>query len=431
MSSAQRVAAIAVAVLSVIGACVVALHLVGRTAIGMPSAPVATPLPSTPSADVKTPAPSANAGLGAVLAAIEEQVIAIRGLPAAEVGAPQIITRAELADELARIFDEEYPREDRERDTIAFRALGLLGPDDDVAELQLRLLGDQVLGFYDDVDRRMVVVSDAGLSPEARMTYAHEYTHALQDAAFDLASLDIDEPGEDDRALARTALVEGDASVVMLAWAFANLTQAELLEVGLGATMPDVTGIPSWMVAQVNFPYDQGLSWASALVGNPLDEPDFGDIDAAFAEPPDSTEQIIHLAKWRSREAPIPVAATELAQALGTGWRAIETTTIGEAFLGMILEYQGVPRADARVAASGWGGDRASIASGPDGAFAVTWRLAWDTPADADEFADAYASIVDSLGFPATVEPLANGEVLVLHASSDDVLRAARDSAGG
>lgn len=430
MSSLQRVATIAVALLSVLGVSVVALYLVGRTAIGTASAPARTPEPTRASAGSPTAVPSVDAGLGAALAAIEEQVIDIRGLPAADIGAPEIITRAALAEELARIFDEEYPPEDRERDTIAFRALGLLDPDDDVAELQLRLLGDQVLGFYDDVDRRMVIVSDAGLNPEARMTYAHEYTHALQDAAFGLGSLDIDEPGEDDRALARTALVEGDASIVMLAWAFANLTQSELLEVGLGATMPDTTGIPSWMVAQVNFPYEQGLNWASSLVGNPLDEPDFDAIDAAFDEPPDSTEQIIHLAKWRTREAPVSVPAIELAQALGNGWSAVETTTIGEAFLGMILEYQGVARAEARDAAAGWGGDRVSIASGSDGAFAVKWRLAWDTSADADEFADAYSSVTEGLGFPASVERLASGDVLVIHASSDDVLRAVREAAG-
>ena len=38
----------------------------------------------------------------------------------------------------------------------------------------------------------MVVVTDAGLTAEARVTYAHEYTHALQDAAFGIDSLDLD-----------------------------------------------------------------------------------------------------------------------------------------------------------------------------------------------------------------------------------------------
>ena len=131
-----------------------------------------------------------------------------------------------------------------------------------------------------------------GLDAEARMTYAHEYTHALQDAAFDLDSLETDAEGEDDRGLARTALIEGDATVTMLAWAFANLTPEELMEAGTGTPLPDTTGIPSWMVEQLQFPYIEGLNWAGQVVGNPL-TPDFGAIDAAFDDPPDSTEQII------------------------------------------------------------------------------------------------------------------------------------------
>ena len=116
-----------------------------------------------------------------------------------------------------------------------------------MAELQLQLLGDQVLGFYDDVERRMVVVTDAGLDAEARMTYAHEYTHALQDAAFGLDSLETDAEGQDDRGLARTALIEGDASVAMLAWAFANLSPEELArDHDRAAARHDAASRPGW-----------------------------------------------------------------------------------------------------------------------------------------------------------------------------------------
>lgn len=416
---------IGVALLVVAGIAVVAINLAGPG----PDDVAATASP-TPGASTERPSASADADVMAALREIEAQVIEIRGLPAADIGPPEIITRAQLADELARIFEESYPPEDRERDTLALRALGLLGPDDDVADLQLQLLGDQVLGFYDDVDRRMVIVSDAGLNAEAKMTYAHEYAHALQDAAFDFDTLETDAPGEDDRALARTALIEGDASVVMLAWAFEYLSPDELLEIGTGTTLPDMTGIPSWMVAQLTFPYEDGLTWAGTLAGNPLVSPDFGPIDAAFTDPPDSTEQIIHLSAWDAREDPIPVAEIGLATALGEGWSMVDATPIGEAFIGMILEYHGLPRATARAAGEGWGGDRASIASGPDGAFAVAWRLAWDTPADADEFASAYEQVAPTLGFSASVERLADGDVLVVHASDDDLLRRAAEAAG-
>ena len=185
-------------------------------------------------------------------------MIAIRGLEAADIGPADIITRDELAVELQQLFDEQYPPEERERDNIALRALGLLEPDQDVAELQLQLLGDSVLGFYNDIEKRMVVVSDAGLDVEARITYAHEYTHALQDAAFGPGALDTDTPGDDDGDLARLSMIEGDATLTMLAWMLQNLSQAEILEYFASAELPDTTGIPSWMVAQLAFPTTPG-----------------------------------------------------------------------------------------------------------------------------------------------------------------------------
>jgi len=430
MSAIQRIGALAVAVLAVIGAAVVAVNLAGPPSVGGDE-PTAAVEPTAGASPTATPGPSGSAEseeeLLAVLREIEGQILAIRGLPAADIGPPDLITRAELADELQRIFDAEYPPEERERDELALRALGLLTEEQDYAALQLQLLGDQVLGFYDDVDRRMVIVTDAGLDPEARMTYAHEYTHALQDAAFGLDSLQTDADGEDDRGLARTALIEGDASMAMLAWAFANLSPEELLEITT-APLPDMTGIPAWMAAQLEFPYVEGLTWTSELVGNPLN-PDFTAVDAAFANPPDSTEQILVADAWEAREAPVEIDEIDLATALGEGWSEVDATPIGQAMIAIVLEFHGVERGIAADAAGGWGGDRAVIATGPDGAFALAWRFAWDESTDAAEFGDAYRGIVDSLGFPATVVDLPDGETLVVHASTDELLGRAQDAA--
>ena len=439
MSGTQRIVALLVAVLVIAGVAILALDLT-ETGVGgaprdgsaRPSAegsPTAGPTASSAESVSPSAVPSApdDEEILALLTEIEEEVIAIRGLPAAEIGPADIITRAELGAELQAIFDEEYPPEDRERDNRALRALGLLGADEDVADLQLELLGDSVLGFYDDVDQRMVVVSDAGLNTEAKLTYAHEYTHALQDAAFGLDSLETDAVGEDDRSLARTALIEGDATTTMLAWAIEHLTPEELLE--LGATpIPDTSGIPSWMVRQLEFPYTAGQLWVGGLVGDPL-APDFDPVDAAYADPPDSTEQVVDPEAWEAREAPIPVETVDLAAALGDGWEEVDATPIGQAAIEITLGHFGVAAAEARDAAAGWGGDRAAIAAGPDEAFAVVWRLAWDSDADADEFVTAYEQVIEELPFPATVREVSPGEVLVVHGSDDDVLDRAAGAA--
>ncbi len=436
MSTIQRAAAILVAILVVAGVAVLALGAadapVGRgpdatstTRAPSPTAAPASASPAPPASGAASPSASAGASapddrdIQAQLEEIEEQVIAIRGLPAADIGPADIITRAELGAELQAIFDAEYPPEERERDNRALRALGLLSPDEDVAELQLQLLGDSVLGFYDDVEQRMVVVSDAGLNPEAKLTYAHEYTHALQDAAFGLDSLETDAVGEDDRSLARTALIEGDATATMLAWAFEHLSPEELLELG-GTPIPDTTGIPSWMVNQLQFPYTAGQVWVAAISGGDPLAPDFTEIDEAFADPPDSTEQVIDIDAWETRESPIPVEGIDVAGTLGDGWEEVDATPIGQAAIEITLDHFGVP--GARAAAAGWGGDRAVIAGGPDDAFAVAWELAWDTEADAGEFVEAYQAVIDELPFPASIRELSDTEVLVVHASEDEIL---------
>ncbi len=228
--------------------------------------------------------------------------------------------------------------------------------------------------------------------------------------------------GEDDRGLARTALIEGDATATMLAWMLQNLSQNDILEYFGSAQVPDTSGIPSWMVAQLAFPYDAGLNWTTILAGGDPTQPDFIRIDAAYDDPPDSTEQVIDIDKWDPREEPDPVAPIDLAGALGAGWAEVDATPVGQATISIILEHFGVATPDARTASDGWGGDRVEVAEGPDGSFALAWRLAWDAAEDGGEFAAAYETVVDSFDFAATVIELPDGDVLVVHASNDEIL---------
>src|SRR4029453_13571164 len=93
------------------------------------------------------------------------------------------------------------------------------------------LLGSQVAGMYSPDDKELYVVSRSGkLGPTEKSTFAHEFTHALQDQNFGIDSLDIDEVGEGDRGIARLSLVEGDATLAMTYWQLENLSQMELLQ---------------------------------------------------------------------------------------------------------------------------------------------------------------------------------------------------------
>ena len=419
----QRLAAIATLLLSLAIVAVLVLRSLG---VPLAVGPLATPEPSIAQ---PTPLASATEDPMAVFSRIEEQVQALRGLPAADIGPPELLSRDDLAAELRRIFEADYPADQRAVDNAVLRALGLLGADQDIGALTEQLYAAQVLGFYDYDRKRMVVVSDGGLDAETRIIYAHEYTHALQDAAFNTGSAHEALIGDDDAALARTGLEEGDASLAMVLWGIANLTQDELL--GVSQTpIPDMTGIPAWMVAQLELPYLAGAQFVGQLYA----QGGWDAVDAAYSDPPASTEQLLHPDKYAAAEAPVSVSPIDLVDGLTTStgepWRATETTTLGEAMIGIWLAGMGASTDDANAAADGWGGDTLTLATGAGGDWALALHVSWDTPAAADEFEATYGRASASLPFATSETRLGPNDTLVLQASSGELMRFVIQAAG-
>jgi hypothetical protein len=425
---ARRLVAVLVILLLLGGVAIVTLRAMGvPVALGPLASASVGPLPTaTPSGGVASVGPSGSPDPAAAFAAIEGEVRQVRLLPAPDIGPAELIGRDQLQAELRAVFDAQYPQARRDADNLALRALGLLDAGQDVAALQLQLLGDQVIGFYDDTRRRMVVVSDSGVDAQARITYAHEYTHALQDAAFGLDSLQTDAIGQDDRNLARTSLIEGDAALTMVLWAIQHMTPAEL---GTIATtpVPDMTGIPDWMVAQLTLPYTSGADFVGTLYASG----GFDAVDAAFADPPATTEQVLHPDKYTSGEVAVDVPEVDLAAALGPGWTNVPSTTMGEAMIGIWLESLGAEHADATDAGAGWGGDRLSVAGTPAGEYGMAWRIVFDAPAQSEDFERTYGALVDGLPFGARLVRTGDAELLVVHASSDALVARVVTAAGG
>jgi hypothetical protein len=412
MSTFARFAAVGLVV--ALGLAAVLLLTADRD--GEPAAVPSASASATGSSATPQPTPIASVDAAEVFTEIEAQVLDLRGLEAPDIGPAEIIGREQLAVELNKLLAEEWTDDELRRSNLTLRAMGLLSDDQDLRELTERLLGDQVIGFYDPLEKRMVVVSDEGLDVTARITYAHEYTHALQDAAFDSFQV-REELTDDDAILARQALEEGDATAVMFQWALQHLDPGELAEVG-AQPVPDMSGIPAWMVAQLLFPYEEGFRFVTALSTDGWEG-----VNDAYTEAPASTEQVIHPDKYLGGEEPMRVEAPALADIFGRGWRDLEPTTMGEAMIDIWLTELGAD--DAAAAAAGWGGDRLTVATGLDGAWVMAWQIAWDSPADADEFAASY----DPLEPPgeiasALLRPSAT-ETLVVHANADDVLAAA------
>lgn len=383
-------------------------------AFGVPLAigPSASSTPAPPSVG-PTPSAGASVSLEEALAALEAEVADIRDLPPAPIGPAEFISREELEDRLAVQLAEEYPPDEVAADNAMYRALGLLAPDQDVAELQLQLLSSQVIGYYDDTEQAMVIVADAELTPETQVVYVHEYVHALQDAAFGIDSLPLD--AGDDAAFAALSLLEGDATTAMVVWATQNLSPEDIL--GISQTpLPDTSGVPAWMVTQLGFPYLDGTTFTSELFARG----GFAAVDEAWADPPGSTEQILHFDAYVEDE---PSTAVEDGIQVPPGIEILRTMTFGEAMIGIWLGALGVDQTDADQAATGWGGDAISVVDANEtDDVAVALTLAWDAPLDATEFAAAWENALGRTSLFGRIIELSDTELFVVQGTSQELV---------
>ncbi|MEO5941629.1 MAG: hypothetical protein ABIZ72_11360, partial [Candidatus Limnocylindrales bacterium] len=259
-----------------------------------------------------TTAPSAAASpaeaAAAVYARIEDQVVAIRGLrPTVKVD-PKVLDDAGIKKYVADSFAKDNPADVLAANERALKAFGLLPGDASLSDLYIKLLGSQVAGLYSPDDKQLYVVSrSGGLGPAEKTTFAHEFNHALQDQNFDLGALKLDEIGQGDRSFARLALVEGDATLLMSLWQIQNLSQAELGQLLVGAGTDPGTQVlldmPPVLRESLLFPYTSGLGFVQGIQAGG----GWAAVNAAFARPPASTEQILHPEKYAGGEAPIAV----------------------------------------------------------------------------------------------------------------------------
>jgi hypothetical protein len=285
---------------------------------------------------------------------------------------PKVLSTADLSTELRSRFDKENPPALIAGEQKLYQSLGLLPANASLKDLLLSMLTSQVAGFYRPDTKQMYVISQSGeLGPTEQVSFAHEYDHALQDQHFDLTK-PRDGRHRPGRPLARPSLALPRATPpsLMSDWAQQSLTPVQMLQLLQGSTDPPRRRPRRCRALKDDllFPYTSGLAFVEGLQtsgGWPA-------VDAAYATPPDSSEQILHPQKYLNREEPIAVAfPADLAARLGTGWKVTLQDTLGEFVLREWLQIAGGISPDvAGDAAAGWGGDRVALVEGPNGSWA-------------------------------------------------------------
>lgn len=353
----------------------------------------------SPATSVGDAASSGESALEA-MRIVEERVSELRGLETVQPVTKAYLDTDELRQKVTEDLVEEYSEQEARDDVLLYVAFELMEPDVDLYNLLLDLHTEQVLGFYDPDTEEMYVVKESQ-EPGAleRMTFSHEYTHVLQDQHFDLQALGFtdDDGGEDEdseRQFAIRSMVEGDASLLSQQYLLQFFDLEDMREV-LDQTAESDSSVldsaPAVIRESLLFPYSAGLTFVSAL----FQDGGWSAVDAAYANPPLSSEQILHPERYPD-DVPQIVNLPPLTDTLGTGWHLVDEDVMGEFGLQLYLGVH-VSSSDTRNAAEGWDGDRYAVHWREDeSAFVLVVRLAWDTPADAAEFFDIYVQFAES-----------------------------------
>ncbi|MEX1178289.1 MAG: hypothetical protein WEB09_07490 [Nitriliruptor sp.] len=354
---------------------------------------------------------------------LEQRVAALEASEASDVSPLDEL----LGGELSELFDgmlgggggdvDGLLHADLDPEELAARAdvlvaLRAIPAGSDLAELQRELLEGQVAGYYATEEDQLVVRTPEGtVRPLDPITLAHELDHALVDQVVGLPDLD---ELDTDATLARLAVVEGDATLLMHLWTLEHLSftdQLGMLGAGdIDAQQAQLETFPHHLQRELVFPYTAGL----ALVCERWLAGGWDAVDATYADPPLTSAGVLF--PERAGEAPAPVPA--LTAPDGPDERF--TDTFGAAELLWLLE---APGGDTGAALDGPAARAAAWAGGEvrlwdvDGERAVGLSLA---ERDADD-PDLCGSVTDWYGTAAPAATRTGSGRLARFSEGDEV----------
>ena len=202
--------------------------------------------------------------------AIEKQVVELRGLEFKKPVDYQVLNRKEIKQTIAAKLDEVFSEQEFREMTDAMAAVGLLPAKYPLREKYIDLLGEQVAAFYDQHKHKLVMYEDATLdNAQNRVVLAHELTHALQDQHFGLKKLPLEIKTNDDRAAAASALVEGDATLVMSEFMLKNLCRQMVKDSMIASftqNMKQLETAPRFLREMLVFPYLRGQEFCAVAL---------------------------------------------------------------------------------------------------------------------------------------------------------------------
>src|SRR6185503_17020942 len=349
-----------------------------------------------------------EAAIVTTTAAVLEETSKIRELPILRPVKSGAQSRTEIERMLIKNLYEQMTTAEMHATEVAYRKFGLAPASFEYRPFIIKLLLEQIAGYYDPVAKEFYLADWLELETQ-KPVMAHELTHALQDQHFDLRRFRKWPHGDSDAQLAAHSLIEGDATLAMMVYMAKNplVALAFTRSLNTGVSTEQFNQTPRALRESLIFPYLQGSEWAT----NVYKREGFAGLSKAFTKLPLSTEQILHPEKYFAYEQPLKITLPDLSSLLNaasrgdsgsrlgtqystlstSGWRRIDSDVNGEWGYYLLLDQFLSSPSESRRAAAGWGGDRYDVYEGAQpGQVMIAHVSNWDTEADAREFFDAY-----------------------------------------
>ncbi len=319
-------------------------------------------------------------------AEVMQKIVEIRELEFLDEVDFQVLAREDLPELISRKIDELFTDDELANLSETYAAIGLLPEGYDIKASYMELFTEQVAAFYDQHADQLFMFQGKRLDDAInRMILAHELVHALQDQHFALEELPLEDYTNDDRMLAATSLIEGDASIAMTLFLTEDMESDNILPSLLSGvfsqSMEALNEAPAYMRESLLFPYVQGQQFAMALYARG----GMRAVTEAFERVPNSSRQILHPQEYFDNPEFVPMTVDW--QQLPEGQSLIGTNVLGEFGIRVLLGQRMTTR-EAEAAARGWVGDGYRV-SRSDGGRMVELRTYWEDEAEAQEFANA------------------------------------------
>ncbi len=279
-----------------------------------------------------------------------------------------------------------------------FEMLGVANPGSDFISLFQNLWLDPNGTFYQP-EKGFIAVAGYDFSVYQKYSFAQAYVQWLRNAQFSFTERGLYPPCviPTDSCLAGLALVKGEAAFTARQWALQNLDESAQQEIENATRKYYIIPVlsPSTAMQAIRtFPYEQGYDFTEAVYNSG----GWSTVNALYANPPQTTEQIMHPSKYLQGELGAEIAYTDLAEILPDEWQPNFQGTLGEWNTYLLLSAGTNSRArldtpTAQGAAAGWNGDYAQFFTATNGSRAFTIHWKWDSADDAVVFANGLSTI--------------------------------------